>query len=179
MAALESQVVDTVALAGVDGYVFLGDNWTVERKCAFINLYREHGSIYHAAKLTPVSRQTVYTWIEADEQFAQAVADSKEDSLDDLETSVYQRAFKDSILAMFYLKAHRPKFRDKVTVDLDSLRDEIQQRVAQLGGEQLKQLGTQLPESNESLHFSPPSDDLQKGEQVEPSSQTTTTTKRE
>jgi hypothetical protein len=135
--AYDSQTIEPVRLIGVDGYHFTGDNYTVERKCTFINLYREHGSIFHAAKLTPVSRKTVYNWIEADEQFAEAVADSKEDSVDDLETSVYRRAFTDSLLAMFYLKAHRPKFRDKVTIDVQTVQDEIQQRMKQVGLERL------------------------------------------
>jgi hypothetical protein len=131
------QTTDNIRLAGVDGYVFNGDSYTVERKCTFINLYREHGSIYHAAHLTPVSRKTIYNWMEADEQFAEAVADSKENSLDELETSVYKRAFNDSILAMFYLKAHRPKFRDKVQIDVEVVKNEIQERIQQLGLQRL------------------------------------------
>lgn len=144
-AAVEPQPQYTVRLAGVDGYSFSGDNATVERKCAFIGLYREHGSIFHAARLTPVNRKTVYRWIEADEQFAEAVADSKEDSLDDLETSVYRRAFTDNLLAMFYLKAHRPKFRDKLSIDVEQLRDEVKQRMISTGMDSL-QLSQFLPQ---------------------------------
>lgn len=166
-AALDSQVIGTVRLVGIDGYGFLGDDYTVERKCAFINLYREHGSIYHAAKLTPVSRKTVYNWIEVDEQFAEAVADSKEDSLDDLETSVYQRAFKDSILAMFYLKAHRPKFRDKVTIDIEAVNEEIRERMRQLNP------GSQLANP---MQFPPQSSTLQKEDEVHPGPASTTAT---
>jgi Cu2+-containing amine oxidase len=156
--APDPQPVDTIALTGVDGYQFLGDDYTVRRKCTFVALYREHGSIFHAAKLTPVSRKTIYNWMAADEQFAEAVADSKEDSLDDLETSVYKRAFNDSLLAMFYLKAHRHKFRDKVTIDVDSVRNEIQQRISEMGVRE-------LPETVDSMQgrqFPLPSDDLQK-----------------
>jgi hypothetical protein len=138
--AHDPQVVDPQEFIDILDYQFLGDSYTLERKRTFITLYREHGSIFHAAKLTPVSRKTVYNWMEADEQFAEAVADSKEDSLDDLETSVYKRAFNDSLLAMFYLKAHRHKFRDKVTIDIDSVNDEINERMQQLG---LKQLPSQ------------------------------------
>jgi hypothetical protein len=142
--AYDSQTTDTIRLVGVDDYFFEGNEYTVERKCAFITLYREHGSIYHAAKLTPVSRKTVYNWIEADEQFAEAVADSKEDSLDDLETSVYKRAFNDSLLAMFYLKAHRHKFRDKTTIDITVVQGEIEQRMERLGLRQLPATTTEF-----------------------------------
>lgn len=140
----DSQTTDTIRLAGVDGYSFEGNDYTVQRKCAFITLYREHGSIYHAAKLTPVSRKTVYNWIEADEQFAEAVGDSREDSLDDLETSVYKRAFNDSLLAMFYLKAHRHKFRDKTTIDVTVVQGEIEQRMERLGLRQLPATATEF-----------------------------------
>lgn len=129
MAANEPEVQCTVQLAGVDGYQFSGDNATVTRKCAFIGLYREHGSIYHAAKLTPVNRKTIYRWLDADPQFAEAFADSKEDNVDELETSVYKRAFNDSILAMFYLKAYRPRFRDKVAIDMQVIDEEIRERM--------------------------------------------------
>jgi hypothetical protein len=146
-AALDPQTTDTIRLAGVDGYHFEGNDYTVERKCAFIGLYREHGSIYHAARLTPVSRKTIYNWMAVDEEFAEAVADSREDSLDDLETSVYKRAFNDSLLAMFYLKAHRHKFRDKTVIDINVVQNEISERMQGLG---LKQLPPMAPEFTES-----------------------------
>jgi len=142
--ALDSQTTDSIELVGTDGYVFSGDSYTVERKCTFISLYREHGSIYHAAQLTPVSRKTVYNWMDADEEFAQAVVDSKENSLDELETSVFKRAFTDNLLAMFYLKAHRPKFRDKVQIDVEVVKNEIQERIQQLGLRQLPMTTTEF-----------------------------------
>jgi hypothetical protein len=147
-AAIHPQPIDPVELIGTDDYQFTGDSYTVQRKCAFINLYREHGSIYHAAKLTPVSRKTVYNWMDVDEQFAEAVADSKEDSVDDLETSVYRRAFSDSLLAMFYLKAHRHKFRDKVTIDVQAVDEEIRQRLSSLQS-------TQIPSPSADLQKTP------------------------
>jgi hypothetical protein len=154
-AALDSQPIATIELIGVDGYEFAGDNATIERKCRFITLYREHGSILHASKLTPVNRKTIYRWIESDEQFAEAVADSKDECVEELETSVYKRAFTDSLLAMFYLKAHRPQYRDKVTIDVQALNEEIQERM-----KQVKQIPETLPQS---LQIPPPLSQLQKG----------------
>lgn len=144
-----SQPIGTIELIGVDGYQFDGDNATVTRKCQFISLYREHGSILHAAKLTPVNRKTVYRWIEADEQFAEAVADSKDECVEELETSVYRRAFTDSILAMFYLKAHRPQYRDKVTIDVNAVDEEIKQRLNQL--QAITPQGGQFPSPSDNL----------------------------
>lgn len=142
MSAQVEQPVQSQQFTDVSEYRFKGDNYTVERKRVFITMYREHGSIYHAAYYTPVSRKTVYNWLESDAQFAEAVADSKEDSLDDLESSVYKRAFKDSILAMFYLKAHRPKFRDKVSVDVAAIQEEITERIQSLGLRELPAIVT-------------------------------------
>lgn len=153
MAALESEVVEPQELPAIDEYEFLGDNWTVTRKRAFIVNYREEGSVYHAAARTRVSRQCVYNWIQADEQFALAVEESKEDCYDKAESSVFKKALAgDSLLLMFYLKAHRHKFRDKVTIDLDSVRDEIQQRLGQLNVAQLNATNTtQFPPQPEQI----------------------------
>jgi hypothetical protein len=164
-AALTSQPIATVELIGVDGYQFSGDNATVQRKCQFITLYREHGSILHASRLTPVNRKTVYRWIESDEQFAEAVADSKDECVEELETSVYKRAFTDSILAMFYLKAHRPQYRDKVQVDIAALNDEIQQRMKQVGVQKVPM------ESSLTMHFPSLPDEIQKEHQASQSLQ--------
>jgi len=180
--APDPQSTHSIELAGMDGYVFNGDNDTVTRKCEFITLYREHGSIYHAAKLTPVSRKTVYRWMEQDAQFAEAVADSKEDSVDDLETSVYKRAFTDNLLAMFYLKAHRPKFRDKVTIDVEVVKNEIQERIQQLGLRQLPMTTSEFidvsasrVQGTGSKQFSPQSENLQKECDTQPASSSTPT----
>jgi len=39
----------------------------------------------------------------------------------------------DVIAAIFYLKAQRPKFRDRLNIDIEQVKSEIQERVAQLG----------------------------------------------
>lgn len=173
MSAQEVQLVDPLELPVILDYEFLGDDYTVARKRSFVEAYREHGSIYHAAQASRVSRKTVYNWMEADEQFALAVEESKEDCYDKAETSVYKKALNgDSLLLMFYLKAHRPKFRDKVSIDIQSVQDEIAQRMQQLNLKQLpsavteflppQAIDTQTPESFNPLHFPPQPDGLQK-----------------
>lgn len=133
MAADEAQVVDPIELPVVSHYQFSGDNRTVQSKRAFLEWYRIKASIFHAAQAARIARSTVYKWIEQDSEFAQAVVDSFEDAADTIESSVYERAFKSDLLAMFWLKAHRPKFRDKVSIDIEGVKDEINQRIQELG----------------------------------------------
>lgn len=138
MAALESEVIDPEEFIPILDYHFAGDNPTVEKKRAFVLAYREHGSIYHAAIASRIHRSTYYDWIDRDPVFLQAVEDCKEDCSDQVESSVFKKAINGSTLdAIFYLKAHRPKFRDRVTIDLDSVKDEIEQRMAQVNLKQL------------------------------------------
>ena len=142
MSAQEIEVVDPLELPVISHYQFSGDNRTVLSKGAFIEHYRIKATIFHAARASRIARSTVYKWMDEDSQFAQAVADSFEDAADTLETSIYERAFKSDLLAMFWAKAHRPKFRDRVSIDVESVRDEIQQRMAQLGLERVPALIT-------------------------------------
>jgi hypothetical protein len=146
MSAEEAEVVDNERFTPLDDYHFLGNSYTVERKRAFLESYREEGSIYHAAQITRVSRKTVYNWMEQDAEFAEALTDSKEDTYDKLETSVYKRAFSDNLLAMFYLKAHRPKFRDKVMVDVSEVQEQIDRMMAKLDSAQRQQLPAAVTE---------------------------------
>jgi len=111
-------------------YELSGDNETADLKRRFLSAYRYHGSVYHAALAVNVGRATVYRYLDNDPGFATALADCREDTYDQVETSVYRKALSgDSLLMMFYLKAHRPKFRDRMNIDLDSLRNEVKAKV--------------------------------------------------
>lgn len=70
-----------------------------------------------ACRAANISRQTAYTWREADPEFAQAWSDAMDAALDDLEEVTAQRARDGSdLLMMFLLKANRPdKYRETVT----------------------------------------------------------------
>jgi hypothetical protein len=138
MVALEPQLQQTQQVTVDDDYDLSGDVSTVERKRRFLSEYRSHGVIYRAAQATGIHRTTVYKWLESDPVFVQAFADCHEDTYDDLEASGFEKAMAgDPILTMFYLKAHRPKFRDKMQVDLQLVDSEIQERMQQLNLRQL------------------------------------------
>jgi hypothetical protein len=152
------QTTDNIELIPVCNYSFAGDNRTVENKRTFISWYRRKASIFHAAVATQVARSTIYKWIEDDPQFALAVEESFEDAVDVMETSTYEDALGSNgkpgnpLLKMFWLKAHRHKYRDKVTIDLDVVKDEIVRRMQQLNLQQLPPAVTRFidVESSES-----------------------------
>lgn len=151
MAAQESEIVDSKQVIPLCDYQFSGDSTTVGNKCRIVEGYRLKASIYHAAQFAGVHRATVYRYLDNDPEFAQAMEDSFEDAADIAESSVYERAIgrdckPDSLLAMFWLKAHRPKYRDRVSVDLEVVRSEIEQRMTQLGVDRLPQLPAVMTE---------------------------------
>jgi hypothetical protein len=163
------QSTDSKGFVDFDEYQFSGDSETVIKKRKVVEGYRLKASFYHAAQYAGCARASIYRWMEADPLFAEALADSHEDSADIMETSVYERAFTDNLLAMFWLKAHRPKFRDKVTIDVEVVKNEIQERINQLGLRQLPMtttefidVGASQAQAAESLQFSPQPEDLQK-----------------
>jgi hypothetical protein len=155
-AALDSQPVEPQEVIALTDYRFTGDNRTVSNKCAFIDGYRLKGSIYHAAQVACIARSTAYKWMDDDEEFARAVADATEDRDDRMETSVYERAFSDNLLAMFWLKAHRHKFRDKVMIDINAVDEEIKQRLNTL---QIPAPPTELQKEPLQLPAGPPASD--------------------
>lgn len=148
MAAVEAQLVDPLNLPTILDYEFSGDEVTQSKKRAFIEAIRTKATVYHAAQVARISRKTAYQWYDKDAQFAAAWEDSFEDAADVMETSTYEKALGkpdedgayrngDSLLKMFWLKAHRPKYRDRVSVDVEVVRNEIQERMSQLNLRQL------------------------------------------
>lgn len=160
-AALDPQLIDTQGFTDYDNYAFEGDSETVFKKRKVLEGVRFKGSIYHAAQYAGCARGSIYRWIDSDLLFAEAIADATEDRDDRMETSVYERAFTDNLLAMFWLKAHRPKFRDKMQIDVQAVSDEIKQRMEQL---QMSRVPLMLPETlTETLQIPPPPASQQKG----------------
>ena len=149
------QVVEQEEFIPILDYQFTGDNYTVERKRAFIQAYHRKSTVTHAAYSTGVSRKTVYNWIDSDADFAEALEDAKVDTKEVLESSVYERAFKDSILAMFWLKAHDSKYRDRLTVDVEQVDAEIRSRLKTV---------TSSGDSNDKAAIPPPAPLEQKEE---------------
>jgi hypothetical protein len=103
------------------------------RKKRFIDALTEQGTVYHAAQAAGVSRQTVYRWREEDPAFADLWEEAIENAVDEVESTIYHQAVGGNTLAaIFYLKAHRPIYRDRLNIDIEQLRGEIEERIAQL-----------------------------------------------
>lgn len=135
----------------------MADRFTQEKKRTFLaSLAQAGGNVTAASDESGINRRTAYLWRSNDAAFAAAWDDALNTGLDELEAEARRRAFdgveepvfykgevcghirrySDSLI-MFMLKAYRPQFRDRVTIDVNAVDSEIEQRLAQLaaGGE--------------------------------------------
>ncbi len=102
------------------------------QKKRFVETLSVQGTVSHAAQAAGVSRNTVYRWRIEDREFASRWDDAHEKAVDAVESSLYQKALGgDTICMIFYLKAHRPIYRDKLNIDVKELHSEIEERLAQ------------------------------------------------
>ena len=89
--------------------------------------------MFHAAQAAGVSRQTAYRWQREDPEFADQWEEARENAVDVVESTIYQQAVGgNTIAAIFYLKAHRPIYRDRLNIDIEQVKGEIEERMAQL-----------------------------------------------
>lgn len=103
------------------------------RKKRFIDGLTENGTVYHAALAAGISRQTAYRWREDDLEFADLWDEAIENAVDAVENTVYKRALGgDTIAAIFYLKAHRPKFRDRLNIDVEQVQSNIDEMIERM-----------------------------------------------
>ena len=101
-------------------------------KKKFIAALEAQGTVFHACKAAGISRQTAYRWRDEDLEFAFEWDEARENAVDVVESTLYQKALSgDTICMIFYLKAHRLIYRDKVSIDIEQVRGEIEERIAQ------------------------------------------------
>ena len=104
------------------------------KKKRFIETLAAQGTVSHAAaQAAGVSRNTAYRWRQEDQEFARLWDEAHENAVDAVESVLYQSALRGNIVAIiFYLKAHRPIYRDKLNIDLKQVQSEIEEKIAQL-----------------------------------------------
>jgi hypothetical protein len=130
----DSQTVEPEEFTPLLDYQFSGNDVTVRNKRALIENLRRKAVIYLAAQAVGINKLTVYRWRDADPQFAEAMAEAMQDAKEIMENSVYEDALNgNTLLKMFWLKRHDPSYRDKVTLDIQTVQDEIQERIKLAG----------------------------------------------
>lgn len=88
----------------------------LQRREAVLEALREGASASEAARSGGITRQAVFQWRQADEEFALAYHDAEEAGTDELERVAVKRAKESSdTLLIFLLKARRPaKYRERI-----------------------------------------------------------------
>ena len=90
------------------------------QKKRFLAALTAQGTVYHAAQAAEISRWTAYRWREDDPEFSDLWDEAIENAVDAVENTVYHKALSgDTIAAIFYLKAHRPIYRDRLNIDIE------------------------------------------------------------
>ena len=80
-----------------------------------------------------VSRWTAYRWRQDDLEFPDQWDEAIENAVDAVENVIYQRALGgDVIAAIFYLKAQRSKFRDRLNINVEQLHSEIEEAIERI-----------------------------------------------
>lgn len=133
-----------------------GTGKTVRAKNAFLNALVEAGTIKDAAAKAGISRQTHYTWMDNDKEYAFAYAKAYQQASDILEEEAWRRAVEGDTRVVYYkgekideqrvrsdellallLKGRKPMYRETQKVEVNnhiSVADELakaRRRVAQ------------------------------------------------
>lgn len=104
------------------------------KKEAFVKAYRETlGVIKYACEQVSISRRTFYNWLEADEEFRQAVEDVNEEGLDFAENALKKKIREgDTTSIIFYLKTKGKKRGYIERTEIDATIDERQREIEEL-----------------------------------------------
>lgn len=118
----------------------------------FLKELRENGGfVGKACEAVGVSKQAVHNWRGSDAEFAAEWDKAVDLATEDLEKEARRRAyngvdepvfyqgeicghirkFSDTLL-MFTIKARKPEYRDKITIDVNQLDSDIERELAQL-----------------------------------------------
>ena len=102
------------------------------QKKRFIAALSVQGTVYHATSAAGISRWTAYRWREDDLDFGSLWDEALQNAVYAVESMLYHQVVGNTLAAIFYLKAHRPIYRDRLNIDINQVR-EIKERIAQFG----------------------------------------------
>jgi len=74
---------------------------TAARKARFVTAYAKYATVEHAAKAARVPRRTHYNWLKADAEYAEHFEDARDDAMDRVEQSLYERGVTGIIKQVF------------------------------------------------------------------------------
>lgn len=99
----------------------------VTQKKRFIETLAVQGTVSHAAQAAGISRNTAYRWRFEDREFRSGWDEALDMAVDEVESTLYQKAKSgDTVAMIFYLKAHRPIYRDRLNIDVRKLQNQIE-----------------------------------------------------
>lgn len=110
------------------------------KKELFLTALEETCSVYHASQRAGIARRTAYRWQARDKKFAAAWVDALDNSIDNLEQSLYERAMKqDTIAAIFLLKARRPAlYSDRLRISYDQIIEDTKRLAKENGLDEME-----------------------------------------
>jgi hypothetical protein len=105
-----------------------------EEKKLFLEGLRERGVVQGGLDLARISRTTAYMWRSLDPEFRRAWDEVKEACNDNVRQTIYQQAVsgKNALYSIFYAKHNCPEYRERVTIDVNMVQSEVEERLSVL-----------------------------------------------
>jgi hypothetical protein len=101
------------------------------KKKLFVDFYtRLNGNISDSCAAVPINRQTYYNWLDADKNFAMAVAEAELSLNDEIRQILIDKAGSGDMTAViFYLKNRHPDFKQQPTtlVQVNNYKDVLKE----------------------------------------------------
>jgi hypothetical protein len=104
------------------------------QKQLFLKGLAERGTVRAASEVCGIDGKTAYRWRAADEEFSRAWDSARETATDAVESALYElaKSGKNVIATIFWMKAHRVQYRDRLNIDMNKLDHDIEQGIRRL-----------------------------------------------
>lgn len=107
-----------------------------EKQDLFIAGMRRTGVVLRACEDADISRQLAYQWRALYPDFRLRWDDAKSDANDKVKSSLFNMATseKNVVATIYWLKNNCPEYKDRITVDVQAIQGEIEDRLSELAG---------------------------------------------